>query len=120
MNHFSPGPHQEGEPPKLPPPDDSFLPTGSVVQLISGGLPMTVFDHGTHTKADKTIVRGYHCDWMGIEGQLNRAVFLREQLIHLPQVEAMARFTELKSKRDAELQDAATATSPVVPHRPSA
>jgi uncharacterized protein YodC (DUF2158 family) len=64
------------------------LPTGTVVQLISGGPPMTVRDNAPYTLGDKkTFVRGYVCDWYDNENRLCSSMFLRGALIRLPALE---------------------------------
>ena len=58
------------------------LNAGDVVQLISGGLPMTVayeVDYAASANTGKQM--GIHCDWLDSEGRPHQGVFSREQLI---------------------------------------
>jgi len=71
------------------------LESGHVVQLISGGLPMTVKYAINDRAADATgKAMGVYCDWLDNEGRPHQGVFTRQQLIRLRGVEAASKQAE--------------------------
>ena len=70
---------------------DNDLESGNVVQLISGGLPMTVA-YGVGVAAAEATGKeiGVHCDWLDNEGRPHHGVFTRQQLMRCVDIERAA------------------------------